>query len=139
MTRSHPRIPPKISTSITTFEVLTQPVSPPRQYPIAKYSLVSSDCRVDLWMNGFGGFNEFVFCIVMCQVRECYASPEIHLVDVEMLSFDLGPAKLLSGKSLTRPIVILFSTRFPSDLRTVRKNKTQVSPCRRFSFFSQPR
>src|SRR5438552_8325722 len=93
MTRSHPRIPPKISTSITTFEVLTQPVSPPRQYPIAKYSLVSSDCRVDLWMNGFGGFNEFVFCIVMCQVRECYASPEIHLVDVEMLSFDLGPGK----------------------------------------------
>src|SRR5260370_7910 len=41
-------------------------------------------------------------------------------------------AQLLLEKSLTRPIGILFSTRLPSDFRTVRKNKTQVSPGLRF-------
>jgi hypothetical protein len=40
-------------------------------------------------MDGFGGFDELMFCIVMCQVRKRYASAEIHLVDVEVLSFDL--------------------------------------------------
>jgi hypothetical protein len=37
-------------------------------------------------------------------------------------------AQLLLEKSLRRPIGILFSTRLPSDFRTLRINNTQVSP-----------
>jgi len=47
-------------------------------------------------MDGFGGFDELMFCVVMCQVRKCYASAEIHLVDVEMLPFDLFPCRVLT-------------------------------------------
>jgi hypothetical protein len=49
-------------------------------------------------MDGFGGFDELMFCIVMCQVRKRYASAEIHLVDVEVLSFDLFPCTAFAGE-----------------------------------------
>ena len=49
-------------------------------------------------MDGFGGFDELMFCIVMCQVRKRYASAEIHLVDVEVLSFDLRPCTAFAGE-----------------------------------------
>jgi hypothetical protein len=49
-------------------------------------------------MNGFGGFNEFVFRVVMCQVRKRHASAEIRLINVEMLSFDFLPRAVLVRK-----------------------------------------
>jgi len=39
-----------------------------------------------------------MFCVVMCQIRKCYASAEIHLVDVEVLSFDLRPCTAFAGE-----------------------------------------
>src|ERR1700741_1192489 len=45
----------------------------------------------------------------------------------------------LLGRSRTKPIEILFSTRLPSDFRVVRKWSTHVSPGMRLSFFSQLR
>ena len=42
-------------------------------------------------MDRFGGFYELMFRVVMCQIRKNYTSAEIHLVDVEVLSFDLRP------------------------------------------------
>jgi hypothetical protein len=49
-------------------------------------------------MDGFGGFDELMFRVVMCQIRKSYASAEIHLVDVEMLSFDLFSCRVLAGE-----------------------------------------
>jgi hypothetical protein len=49
-------------------------------------------------MDGFGGFDELMFCVVMCQIRKSYTSAEIHLVDVEVLSFDLRPYTALLGE-----------------------------------------
>jgi len=49
-------------------------------------------------MDRFGGFYEFMFRIVMCQIRKSYTSAEIHLVDVEVLSFDLRPCTALVGE-----------------------------------------
>ena len=49
-------------------------------------------------MDGFGGFYELMLCVVMCQIRESYASAEVHMVDVEMLSFDLRPYTALFGE-----------------------------------------
>jgi hypothetical protein len=46
-------------------------------------------------MDGFGGFDELMFRVVMCQIRKSYTSAEIHLVDVEVLSFDLRPCTAL--------------------------------------------
>ncbi len=65
-----------------------------------------------------------MFRVVVRQICKCCTSAEIHLVDVEVLSFDLPPYTALVGEvsDMTRPIGILFSTRLPSDLRTVRKN-----------------
>ena len=79
-------------------------------------------------MDGFGGFDELTFGVVMCQIRKCCTSAGIHLVDVEMLSFNLGPCTALVGEVFYQNNRILFSTRLPSDFRTVRKNNTQVSP-----------
>jgi hypothetical protein len=47
-------------------------------------------------MDGFGGFYELMFRVVMCQIRKSYTSSEIHLVDVEVLSFDLRPCTTLA-------------------------------------------
>jgi hypothetical protein len=66
------------------------------QQSIAEHSLVTSDCRVCFWMDRFGGFYEFMFRIVMCQIRKNYTSAEIHLVDVEMLPFDLFPCRVFA-------------------------------------------
>jgi hypothetical protein len=49
-------------------------------------------------MDGFRGFYKLMFRIVMCQIRKCYASAEIQLVDVEMLSFDLFPRTVFAGE-----------------------------------------
>jgi len=49
-------------------------------------------------MYGFGGFDELVFREVMCQIRKSYTSAEIHLVDVQVLSFDLRPYTALVGE-----------------------------------------
>jgi hypothetical protein len=49
-------------------------------------------------MDGFGGFDELMFCVVMCQIRKSYASAEVHLVDGELLSFDLRPYTSLFGE-----------------------------------------
>jgi hypothetical protein len=49
-------------------------------------------------MDRFGGFYELMFRVVICQIRKSYASSEIHLVDVEVLSFDLCPYTALVGK-----------------------------------------
>ena len=73
-------------------------VPPAWQQPIAEHSLVSSDCRVCLRMDGFGGFDELMFRVVMCQIRKCYTSAEIHLVDVQVLPFDLRPYAALVGE-----------------------------------------
>ena len=35
-----------------------------------------------------------MFRVVMCQIRKNYTSAEIHLVDVEVLSFDLFPCRV---------------------------------------------
>jgi hypothetical protein len=49
-------------------------------------------------MDGFGGFDELMFCVVMCQIRKGYTSTEIHLVDVEMLFFDFRPCTAFGGE-----------------------------------------
>jgi hypothetical protein len=49
-------------------------------------------------MDGFAGFDELMFRVVMCQIRKSYTSAEIHLVDVEVLSFDLRPYAALVGE-----------------------------------------
>jgi hypothetical protein len=43
-----------------------------------------------------------MFRVVMCQIRKCCTSAEIHLVDVEMLSFDLGPCTAFARKVLEK-------------------------------------
>jgi hypothetical protein len=35
---------------------------------------------------------------MLCQIRKCYTSAEVHLVDVEMLSFDLRPYTAFVGE-----------------------------------------
>jgi hypothetical protein len=49
-------------------------------------------------MDRFGGFYELMFRGVMCQFRKSYTSAEIHLVDVEVLSFDLRSCTALFGE-----------------------------------------
>ena len=49
-------------------------------------------------MDGFGGFYELMFRVMMCQICKNYTSAEIHLVDVEVLSFDLRPYTALLGE-----------------------------------------
>jgi hypothetical protein len=49
-------------------------------------------------MDRFGGFDEFMFRVVMCQIRKTYTSAEIHLVDVQVLSFDLRPCAAFAGE-----------------------------------------
>ena len=80
------------------FDAERDSVPPVWQQPIAEHSLVSSNCRVCLRMDGFGGFDELMFRVVMCQIRKSYTSAEIHLVDVEVLSFDLRPYTALLGE-----------------------------------------
>ena len=80
-------------------------------------------------MDGFSRFDELMFRVVMCQIRKSYTSAEIHLVDVEVLSFDLRPYTALVGEvfyKTNRNLVL--DTRLPSDFRPARKNNTQVSP-----------
>ena len=43
-------------------------------------------------------FYELMFRVVMCQIRKSYTSAEIHLVDVEVLSFDLRPCAAFVGE-----------------------------------------
>ena len=78
------------------FDAERDSVPPAWQQSIAEGSLVSSDCRVCFRMDGFGGFDELMFCIVVCQVRKRYESAEIHLVDLEMLPFDLFPCRVFT-------------------------------------------
>jgi hypothetical protein len=49
-------------------------------------------------MYRFGGFYELMFRVVMCQICKGYTSAEIHLVDVEVLSFHLRPYTALLGE-----------------------------------------
>jgi hypothetical protein len=79
-------------------------------------------------MDRFGGFYELMFRVVMCQIRKSCTSARIHLIDVEVLSFDLGPCTAFAREVLEKANGILFSTRLPSDFRTVRKNNSQGSP-----------
>src|SRR5260370_21533240 len=37
-----------------------------------------------------------MFRVVMCQIRQCYASAAIQLVDAEMLSFDIFPCRVFT-------------------------------------------
>jgi hypothetical protein len=39
-----------------------------------------------------------MFRVVMCQIRKNYTSAEIHLVDVEVLPFDLRPCTAFAGE-----------------------------------------
>ena len=84
------------------FEAQRDPIPPLWQQSIAEHSLVTSNCRVCFWMDRFGGFDELMFRIVMCQIRKCCTSAGIHLVDVEMLSFDLRPCTTLAREVLEK-------------------------------------
>lgn len=52
------------------FDAERDSVPPASQQPIAKHSLVSSDCRVYLRMDGFGGFDELMFRVVIRQIPQ---------------------------------------------------------------------
>ncbi len=80
------------------------------------------------WMDRFGGFGELMFRVVMCQIRKNYTSAEIHLVDVEVLSFDFRPCTAFAGEVFDKANWNVVLDSLTSDFRTVRKNKTQVSP-----------
>jgi len=53
-------------------------------------------------MDRFGGFDELMFRVVMCQIRKSCTSAGIHLIDVEMLSFDLGPCTAFAREVLEK-------------------------------------
>jgi hypothetical protein len=78
------------------FDAERDSVPPAWQQPIAECSLVTSNRRVCFRMDRFGGFDEFMFCVVMCQIRKCHTSAEIHLVDLEMLPFHLFPRRVIA-------------------------------------------
>jgi hypothetical protein len=77
---------------------MRNPAIPLRQQSIADDSLVSSDCRMCLGVEGFRAVAELLFRVVVRQVSKRYTSTEVHLLDMDMLSFDFGPCTALGGE-----------------------------------------
>src|SRR5207253_10161465 len=80
------------------FDAKCDSVPPSWEQAVPENSLVTFYGCVRLGADGFGGFNQLVFCIVLSQVSEGQAASHIYPVDRNMESFDLGPCTACVGK-----------------------------------------
>src|SRR4029077_17932541 len=80
------------------FDAKCDSVPPSWEQAVTENSLVALYGCVRLGADGFGGFNQLVFRVVLSQVSEGQAASHIHLVDRNMESFDLRPCTGCIGK-----------------------------------------
>src|SRR5438132_12592741 len=80
------------------FDAKCDSVSPSWEQAVSENSLVTFYGCVRLGADGFGGFNQLVFCVVLSQVSESQAASHIYPVDWNMESFDRGPCTPCVGK-----------------------------------------